>query len=397
MFRFLIRIVHPEAAVRVLSPEPAQFVDGCVKMDIPLRDLHCEDENTIMFRMRARDFKRMKPIARRTGSRMHVTGRAGLPFKTARLRGRFIFAAGGLFLFLSFFLMTSFIWRIEVVGAETIDERAIERNLAELGISRGALIYGVNISKIVNEMRLRFPALSWFTVNIRGSRAEVLLRERVEPPKIVPANVPCDIIAAKSGVITEMRVYKGEQAAFEGHTVSKGQILVRGHSVTSNGVERFLHSSADVYARTWYTLTAVSPAKCVETNRTGESMTRRAVVLFGRRLNLYGNSGNPFGFCDKITLRKDLSVFGLMLPFAFIREDYLETAVSAKESKVTLSDGKVKEYLEGYIFSRINGKLLNSKFYTTDTENIRYFRLDLEFSELISQETKLNTGSVNIS
>jgi similar to stage IV sporulation protein len=395
VFRFLTRIVHPEAAVRVESAEPARFVDGCVKLGIPLRDLRCEDETTLTLRMRARDYKKVKPVALRTGTRLHVFERKGLPFKAAKLKGRFFLAAGGIFLFASFFVMTSFLWRIEVKEAGKIDVDMIERNLAELGIYQGRFIYGINMAKIVNEMHLRFPELGWIAVNIRGSKAEVLMRVRTLAPAIVPQNEPCDIVAAKSGVLTKVQVYKGEQAAFAGHTVAKGQVLVRGYSVTANGVERYLHSQADIYARTWYTLTAVTPVKSNETTQTGKSMNRFAFSFFGKRLNFYRNSGNPFEFCDKITLRKDLSVFGLILPITFIQEEYREVTISEKKSVDFLSKDKIKEELKSYVLPRVYGTMKSEQFYATDTADLRYFRLDLEFLELISKEQKIKIGSVN--
>ena len=56
---------------------------------------------------------------------------------------------------------------------------------------------------ISNDMLLKIPELSWIAVNISGSHADILVRERIPKPLIVDENAPTMVYAVKSGIITK--------------------------------------------------------------------------------------------------------------------------------------------------------------------------------------------------
>jgi similar to stage IV sporulation protein len=159
--------------------------------------------------------------------------------------------------------------------------------------------------------------LSWLAVNITGSRAEVIVREREPKPEIVDESRPSNVIAAKSGIITRMEVLAGEAQTEAGRTVLEGDLLVSGiydlEGAEWSGISlgsRYVHAMANVYARTWYTLSVQTPLTGTGKDYTGRERTKYA-LLFGRhRINFYTNAGISFEDYDKIKENRPLRLPG---------------------------------------------------------------------------------------
>ena len=398
MFGFLKRIVRPEAAVELTTPDGAAFADRVAGENIPLHNLKPgKNETEFSFDMRAADFKKLKPIVRRTGSKVRVRSKRGLAFSMKFLRGRYILSAGLLLFLGSFFLTTCVIWDIEVSGNSEISEKEVLANLYDIGVKPGTLSIGRDADKLANQMRLRLPKTSWLAVNIRGSRVDVMMRERTPVPLLIPENDPCDIVAKKAGLVTEARVYKGEAAVTAGRTVAAGQVLVNGRSVTANGVERLQHASADIFARTWTGKTCVLPVQTTITRPTGRSVTRRALVFGQNRVNLYLKGGNPYELCDKITEQKELSVFGIPLMVSVVTERFDQLEGHTAPTPEVMPDSSVRRWFENYLSNGVEGEMVGSEFSSAESGDLKYYRLECEFHEIISEKRSIDLGSVNIS
>jgi similar to stage IV sporulation protein len=142
-------------------------------------------------------------------------------------------------------------------------------------------------------------------------------------PPIIPGNVPCNVVAAKAGVITNMNVLKGSAQTTVGQTVKKGQLLVSGIVDSEKVGARFVHAMAEVTARTWYTMYGVMPLQCKYKAYTGETKTRRSLIFGGIRVNLYFDTSKPLVTCDKIIKKTQLSISkDIPLPVMLVTEEY---------------------------------------------------------------------------
>ena len=100
---------------------------------------------------------------------------------------------------------------------------------------------------------------------------------------------PCDVAAAKSGLIEKVQVYAGSPLVKKGDTVLAGERLVTGNLESALGTRRQVHALAEVYARTWYEFSAQMPLELYSKAYTGEEFTRRALYIGNWRLNFYLN------------------------------------------------------------------------------------------------------------
>ncbi|MCK9907372.1 sporulation protein YqfD, partial [Microbacteriaceae bacterium K1510] len=67
-----------------------------------------------------RDYFRLRPFLRETGCRTHVEQREGLPFWLIRMRKRSGFALGAFLFLFGLYMLSSFVWNVEVQGTHHI-------------------------------------------------------------------------------------------------------------------------------------------------------------------------------------------------------------------------------------------------------------------------------------
>ncbi|MFP3513385.1 sporulation protein YqfD, partial [Peribacillus sp. SIMBA_075] len=68
-----------------------------------------------------RDYFRLRPLLKETGCRSHVERRDGLPFWLLRLRRRSGLAIGAALFFIGLYMLSTFVWSVEVSGTKMID------------------------------------------------------------------------------------------------------------------------------------------------------------------------------------------------------------------------------------------------------------------------------------
>lgn len=66
------------------------------------------------------------------------------------------------------------------------------------------------------------------SVNLHGTRAEVLVREKLPTPELRDETTPAHVISAATGIITHMEVLEGQPSFQEGDTVLEGEVLISG-------------------------------------------------------------------------------------------------------------------------------------------------------------------------
>ncbi len=86
------------------------------------------------------------------------------------------------------------------------------------------------------------------------------MRERGDTPAVPDASQPADIISDRTGVITILRVFRGEGQVEVGSMAREGDLLVSGLVHLRLDEKTMLaHSTADIYARVWHQSTAATP------------------------------------------------------------------------------------------------------------------------------------------
>ncbi len=282
-----------------------------------------------------------------------------------------------------------FLWRIDIEGNESLSDAQILRALAGCGVGYGAFWPSLSSDAVRSHVIAEMPEIAWLSLNVRSSRAQVLIHERVEKPELVNEKAPCDIIAAKSGVIRRMSVLEGESAAAAGSAVIKGDVLVRGLMSSPTGDERHVHAMASVIADTWYELSARTPLTEERKVKKLRTDTAFSLVIGKKRINFFSDSRNKYTSCDKINKLRYISlggVFTLPVGYALERTTQYETQTVPIDEQEAVA--RMKASLRDEILRRIgtDGQIVSESCTVSKTEEVLTVTLRAQCTENIARE-----------
>ena len=321
---------------------PSGLLNACARAGVPFWEAEPAGDCTLRLTVRRRDVRRVRRLAVSAQCTVRMCAERGAPRYARRLRRRWALLIGLPVCLVLWFLSSLFLWDIDVVGNETVPDSTILRALDDNGVYVGSFWPAFTSDMIRCGVLLQLPELRWITVNVHGSRATVIVRERTPVPQIVEERQPADIVAAKAGVVSRLEIFAGAPSVETGQTVLPGELLVSGLVPSTFSPARLVHAAADVQARTWYDSTALAPLMRQEKTPTGDGFTHWAVALGKQRINFYRNSSISHPGYDKIIKETQLGVRGVFaFPVTIIRERFEryelhETAVEPEQAEAAL-------------------------------------------------------------
>ncbi len=286
--------------VRVCGDMPERFLNFCTGQGIELIGVKRIDDLTLEFAVASREKKALKSAALRLSCEIDFVSAVGSGRWLRMLRLRYIPALMVLALVAVLFVSKFYVWEISVVGNSTVPTGEILDVLTECGVESGAFWPDFSADNIRSEVLYRLPELSWITVNMRGSLAEVIVVERKETPEMVLEGENTDIVAARAGFVTKVDALAGQSCVAVGEAVEEGEILISGAVESSFAPPRFLRSLGSVTGEVNSSLTAMIPQNELQKEHEGRTKRKFALIIGDNRINFYSDSSISDGFCDKI-------------------------------------------------------------------------------------------------
>lgn len=258
MIRSFVRWLRGYVRLCVAGYSPECFLNMCCFHQLFIWGLEPTGKGYGMY-MSISDFRKLKPLVRKTHTKVTLEGRYGFPFFLARYRKRKLFFAG---LFLCAVLLRGyslFIWDIHFEGNVRYPDTTLAEFLESEGVAPAMLRSRVDCPGIVKAIRKEYNDIVWVSASIDGSRLKIQVKENEDtfPEEETSAGEekPVDLIASADGVITEIVTRSGVPQVHVGDAVKKGDILVLGRVEVVNDSQEVIgyqyHSSdADVFADT---------------------------------------------------------------------------------------------------------------------------------------------------
>lgn len=267
MIRLFIRYLKGYVRIRIQGFSPERFLNMCSYHDIFIWGLAPAGNGYEMYISTA-DFRRLKPLARKTHSKITLTRRFGIPFFLFKYRKRKLFFFG---LFICIVLLKAyslFIWDIHFEGNEKWPDETLAEYLRSEGVAPFMLKSEVDCSDIVKKIRKEYNDIIWVSASVDGSRLKIQIKENDDTllagsddeneDKTTSAageETPTDLIAASDGIITSIVTRSGVPQVHVGDEVKKGDILVLGRvDVVNDSGEvtgyQYQQSDADIFADT---------------------------------------------------------------------------------------------------------------------------------------------------
>ncbi|MEG1559305.1 MAG: sporulation protein YqfD [Clostridia bacterium] len=214
--------------IKVEGRRTEVFINAAGHLKIELSSINRINANAILCRIHPHDFKKLRPIAKRTGCRIRVVKKTGLPFFVYSLRFRLALVICSAVAILAIIFASRFIFRVDISGCDKINVESIKSALVDIGcgvFSLKSSIMPIDTGKALMELDKR---IAWAGVSIDGVILRVEIVEAKEPPDIVDTSGTGDIIAGIDGIITYVEALSGRAVVKVGDAVKKGDVLISG-------------------------------------------------------------------------------------------------------------------------------------------------------------------------
>lgn len=243
IFRFLVGFVR----FRAVGGFTERFINECKKDNIPLWNIE-NRQGEIFANTNAGGYKQMRSAAKRTGMRLKIIKKRGLRFFINKNRMRSGLCIGGVACLLILITLSQFVWRIEVVGNVETQEDEILSVFEEQGVKIGAKTSDLNLKEITETALHSLDALSWASVNKKGSVLCIEVREKKKIPEMYDSSTPTNVVASDDGVILSSDILQGTEEIKVGSAVRKGDLLISGVVIHKDGTQELIHADGFVRA-----------------------------------------------------------------------------------------------------------------------------------------------------
>lgn len=272
-------VVSNQVRCLVTGEETLRFVNLCRNNGIELRHL-VRRENAIQMEIDAENFKKLRPLVRKTHVKIHILNRHGPAFFFYRHKRRWWFLLGMTVFAGMIYMLSLFVWQIDIDGNRKYTDALILQALAQMDVKTGCRKSEIDLPEIEEELRIMYNEITWVSASITGTKLQIELREgdlkisgssgggktgnvkRVENRENNPktqngeseTDLPANLVADEDAIITNLVVRRGTVAVRYGDEVKKGDVLIEGKVYIYNEDETlkkvdYLTAEGDVFGK----------------------------------------------------------------------------------------------------------------------------------------------------
>ena len=335
-----------------------RFINICKNNKITIWNLKRKDNIELNLNVRIKEFKEICKIAKKTGCKIKIKNKKGIPFLLHKYKKRKIFFILLILLVLIIGLSSCFVWNVEIEEENGYELENIREDIEKAGLKSGVFKGKINTKEIINKIRLERKDIAWMGIELKGTNAIVKLVKSDEKPDIINEDEYCNIISDKEGIITKISVQNGTANVKVGDTVKKGDILVNGWMEGKFTGIRYVHSLAEIEAKVWYTESIKIPYKVTETRYTGNEEEKYGIKFNNFQIN-FTKKYSKFKIYDTIETENKIKLFSdFYLPISIVKTIYkeqekIEKTYSVEEAK-NIGIKQLEEKLDGKIENKNN-------------------------------------------
>ena len=278
------------------------------------------------------------------GLTLTLIDEGGVPVFLAHHKKRIALFTLPLIFFAAIYVFSGFIWQVNITGGTPELQEQVLQVISEYGVHKGALKHKIDCYDIKHRAILAIDDLAWLWVDIKGTSANVNIRQRKATPSMIKINEPADVVTMHDGIVEQIRVYCGIPLIKEGDVVEKGQLAVTGVLRSENEAipTYFHHAAADIILRTNEKTTYFIPSKILKKSPTGKKKNVFGIKFKKNIINFSLNSGISYANYDKIEKITKIP----LIPISFIKTTYREMDVVEEENN---TDSELKRYRMKFI------------------------------------------------
>lgn len=342
--------------IRVWGLSVERFLNLCGHRNILLWDVVRKETHWEMC-ISVKGFRSLRPIVRKTGTKVAITERSGLPFFVSRMNRKKMFLAGAVISLAFWYGSANFVWRIEIQGNYKITQEQIRDYLDEQNLSIGTRKKSVDIEQLEKDIRMEFPDITWTSGKFEGTSFVLSIKENdgIVQTESLEDDGGYDLISHAEGEICYIVVRSGIPKVKQGDMVSKDMVLVEGKVPVYNddGTVReyiLVKADADIYIKHTITYEESLSETYIKKEYTGRE-EKNSFLRFGSN-ELSFHDSDPYCVYDVVMQENTTGLFeDLKIPVSWGKYTYREymnvECLYSKEEAVDILKEKLLLFLAG--------------------------------------------------
>lgn len=359
----IIRSICGYVEFKVSGGNPDKFLNLSVKEGHSLWDVR-KINGDLLAKSTAEDYKKLHINARKSNARIRVMKKRGMPFVTHKYKSRMGIIVGAVLFLTVLSVLPLYLWKIDIVGCETVNPEEVKKVMCDLGVSPGTFKPSINVPILKQQIMQRMDSIAWISINLKGSEAIVEIKEKQFSPEREVQGEPSNIVALYDGKIERMETYRGTAVVADGDVVTKGQILISGIVEDLSGGAQFVDAEGKVYAETHRIISQKVNMNRVTARSVGDEIKKYRVKIFGLEIPIcFGNI--PGENCTCETSEKNFYIFDYKMPVSIYKdsihmqeicEEHLSEDSAAKEADRLIDELARQEFGEDVKIKSVDRK-----------------------------------------
>lgn len=364
MFLYLWNFLRGYVIINVRGFSAERFINLLAQKGVYVFDIKPMGVYVSM-KIGVRGFDKVNYCARKTRCRYKIVEKRGLPFILNKYKKRNILKFGLLFFVISLYVLSSFVWTLEITGNERIKTDEIVAACKDIGLSPGKFKFKIDTKKVSNSLIRRFDEISWIGVNIKGTNASIKIKETIPETEMHDRITPSDIISDKDGVIEKITVDSGAPLVKSGDVVHKGDVLISGELNTYEFTElkstSYTRSLGEVLARVYINI----PENISEVEKikeyTGNISYNRYLVINNSVLDIIRPNENT-NYDTENCYDRQLAIGDFIFPIGIVKEKHREY----NYKNITHSEDELQQMCKEKIYEKLkslsDGEIISETF-----------------------------------
>ena len=368
-----------------------RFINICKNKKITIWNLKRNSNISLMLNVRINEFREVCKIAKKTGCKLRIKNKKGLPFLLHKYKKRKIFLILLLLVVLIIGLSSMFVWNVDISVEDNQEILNIRNDLENAGLKTGVLKSKIDTKEIINKIRLEREDVAWMGIELKGTNAIVKLVKADKKPEIIDENEYCNIVSNKTGIITKINVQEGTANVKVGDTIKEGDVLINGWMEGKFTGIRYVHAKGEIEAKVWYTKSKKIPYTLTETQDTGNEENKYRIKFGNFQIN-FPKKYSKFKIYDTIETESKIRLFSdFYLPISIVKTTYKEQEKIQKTYTVEEAKNIGIKELEDELEKEIENKdnIVNKNINTYEEEDGVQVYVTYEVLENIGTNEKI--------
>ena len=284
--------------IEVSAPVPEKFLNLLWNKGVKITKVVRVDITTIRLDINYENYKEVEGSASRCKGKIKVVGRQGLVFFLMRLKKQVTLALGGIVFLLGIYLLSTYVWSVEIKTGDNVAPYQIRKQLTSLGVKPGIKKSDLDVYDLEKKLEDVNSEILWLRARIEGSTLKIVIEEKVNPPVTNVEINPGDCLAKESGEIKRIYITSGTAKVSVGDIVRTGDVLIAG-TQGKEGMEYEVQAKGAVIANVFYEKEMEVQVSGNKLDKTGERDKDIYLNFFGKKIYLK-KAINKFNYYDKI-------------------------------------------------------------------------------------------------